>query len=144
MENHEGGKPGVEQSGLATTSECATRMSATHSGKCSHAPAQPWLNCRCTPPFCTQGTEHSQMALATRRLGAHQHTQGQTPPVPDRGDRKKQSELGPPSSKAPLPKRRSVCPGSCCSTKNYKTQEPWVRAGGPGGEPPFLGPVVFI
>lgn len=28
--------------------------------------------------------------------------------------------------------------------KIMATQEPWVRAGGPGGEPPFLGPVVFI
>lgn len=72
----------------------------------------------CTPPLCTQGTEHSQMALTTRRLGAHQHTQGQAPPIRG-GDRKKQTKHGPPSSKARLPKRRNVCPGCCCSTKNY-------------------------
>lgn len=32
----------------------------------------------------------------TCRLGAHQHTQEQAPPIRDRGDRKKQAEHGPP------------------------------------------------
>lgn len=46
---------------------------------------------------------------------------------------------------SPLPKGRSSGPGCSCSTpKVMCTQEPWVRAGGPGGKPRLLGPLGFI
>lgn len=44
-----------------------------------------------------------------------------------------------------LPKCRSLCPARSRSALHITgTQESWVRAGGPGGEPPLLGPVGFI
>lgn len=53
-------------------------------------------------------------------------------------------------NKGPLPPEHvylnvAVCVQAVAAPlKIMATQEPWVRAGGPGGEPPFLGPVVFI
>lgn len=104
------------------------------------------------PRGTLQGTDDSHTELTTRRRhqrGAHQHTQRQAPPQPGScqpgAERNSQPGPRPPSSKARY-LNVAVCvqavPNS--TLKIRRSLEPWVRAGGLGGEPPLLGPVGFI
>lgn len=107
---------------------------------------------RPAPRGTLQGTDDSHTQLTTprgHRRGALQHNQRQAPPQPGScqpgADRNSQPGPRPPSSKARY-LNVAVCvqavPNS--TLKIRRSLEPWVRAGGPGREPPLLGPVGFI
>lgn len=130
-------------------------MSAKRASKGSHAPTPTLAQLPRTP--ATRGSLHSGDRQQSRCTDNTQTTPARcTPTHPTTGsatarrlptwrEQGKPAGSQPPSSKARLPKRRSLRPGCSRSTlKIMSTQELWVRAGGPAGSLPFWVPSVLF